>query len=73
MGHPIELTATDGHRFQAWRSDPPGKPRAGLVIVQEIFGVNDHMRKVTDGFGFDGYLALCPALFDRVTPGIELG
>ena len=73
MGHPIELTATDGHRFQAWRADPPGKPRAGLVIVQEIFGLNDHMRKVTDGFGYDGYLALCPALFDRVAPGIELG
>jgi len=73
MGHPIELTASDGHSFQAWRADPPGKPKAGIVVVQEIFGLNDHMRKTTEGFGYDGYLAMCPALFDRVSPGIELG
>ncbi|MBC8790579.1 MAG: carboxymethylenebutenolidase [Tagaea sp. CACIAM 22H2] len=73
MGHPIELQAADGHRFQAWRSDPPGKPKAGLVILQEIFGLNEHIRKTTDSYGYDGYLAIAPALFDRVTPGIELG
>ena len=73
MGHPIELTASDGHTFQAWRADPPGKPKAGIVVVQEIFGLNDHMRKVTEGFGYDGYLAIAPAIFDRVKPGIELG
>ncbi len=73
MGHPIELQAADGHKFQAWRSDPPGKPKAGLVILQEIFGLNEHIRKTTDSYGYDGYLAIAPALFDRVTPGIELG
>jgi len=73
MGHPIELTAVDGHTFQAWRADPPGKPKAGLVVLQEIFGVNEHMRKTTEAFGYDGYLAICPALFDRVERGVELG
>lgn len=73
MGHPIELQAVDGHRFQAWRADPPGKPKAGLVIVQEIFGLNEHVRKTADSYGYDGYLTLAPALFDRIKPGIELG
>lgn len=73
MGHPVELQAIDGHRFQAWRADPPGKPKAGLVIVQEIFGLNEHVRKVADSYGYDGYLTLAPGLFDRIKPGIELG
>ena len=73
MGHPIELTASDGHTFQAWRADPPGKPKAGIVVVQEIFGLNEHIRKMAEGFGYDGYLAMAPALFDRIKPGIELG
>jgi carboxymethylenebutenolidase len=69
----IELTASDGHRLAAYRADPKGTPRGGIVVVQEIFGVNGHMRRVTDGFAADGYLAICPALFDRVERGVQLG
>ena len=73
MSKSIELTAADGHRFAAYRADPPGKPRGALVVIQEIFGVNHHMRGVTDGFAAQGYLTICPALFDRSKRGIELG
>lgn len=73
MGQTIALTAKDGHKFQAYRADPTGKPRGALVVLQEIFGVNHHIRNVTDGFAAQGYVAVAPALFDRVKPGIELG
>lgn len=73
MGHWIELAAADGKRIGAWRADPPGKPRGGLVVVQEIFGVNSHIRAVCDGYAAEGYLAIAPALFDRIRPGIDLG
>ena len=73
MGTTLELTAADGHRFAAYRADPPGKPRGGIVVVQEIFGVNSHIRGVADGFAADGYLAIAPALFDRVERGIDIG
>lgn len=73
MGEFVTLTASGGHELAAWRSEPEGTPRAGLVVVQEIFGVNSHIRAVADGFAADGYLVLAPALFDRVEPGIELG
>lgn len=73
MGKTIELTAADGHKFAAYRADPEGKPRGALVVVQEIFGVNGHMRRVTDGFAAQGYLAISPALFDRTKRGVELG
>jgi len=73
MGHFIELTAADGHRFQAWVAQPTGTPRGALVVVQEIFGVNSHIRAVTDGYAADGYLAIAPALFDRVQRGFETG
>jgi carboxymethylenebutenolidase len=69
----LELQASDGHRLQAYRAAPTGKPRAGLVVLQEIFGVNGHIRHVADRFAAQGYLAIAPALFDRVRPGIELG
>lgn len=69
----ISLKADDGHDLAAYRAEPAAAPRGGLVVIQEIFGVNDHIRKVTDGFAADGYVALAPALFDRVRPGIELG
>ena len=51
---------------------PPGEPIAGLVVVQEIFGVNAHIRSVADGYARDGFLAVAPALFDRIQPGVEL-
>ena len=66
MPDTITLTAEDGHRFSAYRATPAGKPRGALVVVQEIFGVNSHMKRVTDGFAADGYLAIAPAIFDRV-------
>ena len=73
MGKTLSLTASDGHKLGAYRADPPGKPRGGLVVIQEIFGVNSHIRELCDGFAKDGYAALAPALFDRIRPGIELG
>jgi carboxymethylenebutenolidase len=69
----IELIASDGHKFAAYRADPAGKPRGGLVVIQEIFGVNSHIKAVTDGYAADGYLAIAPALFDRVQRGFDVG
>ena len=73
MADTIKLTASDGHSFDAYVAQPAGKPRGGLVVIQEIFGVNQHMRKVADGFAADGYLCVTPALFDRAKRGVELG
>src|SRR6185436_16667581 len=73
MGENLTLTAEDGHKFAAYRANPSGTPRGGIVVVQEIFGVNQHIRKVADGFAADGYVAIAPALFDRVERGFETG
>ncbi|HEX7053551.1 MAG TPA: dienelactone hydrolase family protein [Burkholderiales bacterium] len=73
MGKMIELTAADGHKLSAYRADPPAKPRGAVVVIQEIFGVNSHIQSVADGFAADGYLAIAPALFDRVQRGVDLG
>ncbi len=73
MAETIKLTAADGHEFAAYLAQPEGRPKGGLVVIQEIFGVNGHMRRVADGFAADGYLAIAPALYDRDRPGIELG
>lgn len=73
MGKLIELKAADGHTFGAYRADPAGKPRGGLIVIQEIFGVNKHMREVVDEFARDGYAAIAPALFDREKRGYESG
>ena len=67
----LSLTADDGHKFHAFAAGDDNAPRA-LVVLQEIFGVNDHIRKVAERFAGYGYRVLAPALFDRVTPGIEL-
>jgi carboxymethylenebutenolidase len=72
MGEFTTIMARDGHEFQAWLAAPAGRPRGALVVVQEIFGVNGHIRAVTDGFAAAGYTAIAPALFDRVRRGIEL-
>jgi carboxymethylenebutenolidase len=72
MGEMITLTASDGHTLQAYRAGPAGAGRS-LVVVQEIFGVNGHMRHVCDAFAAAGYAVVAPALFDRVAPGTELG
>jgi carboxymethylenebutenolidase len=69
----LELTAADGHQLSAHRAVPDGAPRGGVVVVQEIFGVNGHIRSVADGYAADGYLAVAPALFDRAQRGFETG
>jgi carboxymethylenebutenolidase len=73
MGELTTIMARDGHEFQAWLVAAPARPRGALVVIQEIFGVNAHIRSVTDGFAAAGYTAIAPALFDRVRRGIELG
>src|ERR671914_264757 len=73
MGKMIELTAADGHRLAAYRADPAGKPRGAIVVIQEIFGVNSHVRSVADGFAAEGYVAIAPAMFDRVQRNFDVG
>ena len=73
MGETLTLTAEDGHKLSAYKATPSGTPRGAIVVVQEIFGVNQHIRKLADGFAADGYIALAPALFDRVERGYETG
>jgi carboxymethylenebutenolidase len=72
MPETIELTAADGHRLAAYRTGP-AVARKALVVVQEIFGVNSHMRRVSDRFAAQGFAVIAPALFDRVQRGVELG
>ena len=72
MSQTIKLTAADGIAIDAYRADPAGTPKGGLVVLQEIFGVNPHIRRVADGFAAQGYRVIAPALFDRVKPGVEL-
>lgn len=69
----IELTASDGAQLSAYRADPAGKPRGAIVVAQEIFGVNSHIRSVCDGYAADGYLVIAPALFDRYQKGVDIG
>src|SRR6186713_2426247 len=73
MGQFTNLTAADGFVVPAYVAQPEGKPRGGVVVVQEIFGVNSHIRAVTDRFAAQGYVAVAPATFERVKPGVELG
>ena len=73
MGEFTTLMARDGHQFQAYLAAPPGTARGGVVVIQEIFGVNPHIRAVTDGFAAAGYTAIAPCMFDRIRRGIELG
>lgn len=73
MGQFVNLTASDGFQLSAYKAEPAGKPRGGLVVIQEIFGVNQHIRAVADGFARDGYLVVAPALFDRAERNVELG
>lgn len=72
MGETITLAAADGHSFSAYRAGPADATKA-LVVVQEIFGVNHHMRNMADRFAAHGYLTITPALFDRAERGVELG
>ena len=73
MGQNVTLTSANGFELDAYRADPEGTPKGAVVIIQEIFGVNSHIREVCDGYAADGYVAIAPALFDRVGMGMELG
>ncbi len=73
MDNFIDLKAADGFSFPAYVAQPQGKPRGAIVVLQEIFGVNSHIRQVADGYAAAGYLAVAPATFHRVKAGVDLG
>lgn len=73
MGKYVSLTTSDQHRLGAYRADPQGKPKGGIVVAQEIFGVNSHIRNVCDRLAAEGYVATAPALFDRFVRDFESG
>ncbi|HTK97780.1 MAG TPA: dienelactone hydrolase family protein [Pseudomonadales bacterium] len=73
MGQTKQLRAIDGFAFGAYEATPSSKPRGGIVVIQEIFGVNSHIRNVADGYAAAGYAAIAPQIFDRVERNVELG
>ncbi len=73
MGQFIAITAADDRSCPAYLAEPAGQPRGAVVVLQEIFGVNSHIRTVADGYAAAGYLAIAPATFDRVKSGVEFG
>ena len=73
MGQFTNLTAADGFTFPSYVAQPTGQPKGGLVVLQEIFGVNAHIRAVADGYAADGYFVVAPSTFHRVKTGVELG
>ena len=73
MGKFITLKSTDGFSLPAYVAEPTGKAKGAIVVVQEIFGVNSHIQEVTKRFAAQGYLAIAPAAFERVRPGVDLG
>ena len=73
MGRHLSLTASDNHQLGAYRADPKGTPKGGIVVAQEIFGVNHHIRNLCDRFAAEGYAAIAPALFDRFVRDFETG
>ncbi|HEX3847195.1 MAG TPA: dienelactone hydrolase family protein [Steroidobacteraceae bacterium] len=72
MGTTTELTASDGQRLSAYLSEPAGRPKGGMVIIQEIFGITRHIRAVVDQYAAAGFLSIAPALFDRVERNVEV-
>ncbi len=73
MGHFVQLRAADGFESQAYVAQPKTEPRGAIVVLQEIFGVNSHIRSIADGFAFVGFLAIAPATFSRVKKDVDLG
>ena len=73
MGEMVTLTAADGHSLSAWRADPAGTPKGAVIVGMEIFGITDHVKRLTDSYAAKGYTAIAPALFDRLEPGSVLG
>lgn len=72
MGAIVHLSAADDHRLAAYRADPVGTPKAGVVLLHEIYGVNTHIRGLADALADEGYAVRVPALFDRAEKGVEL-
>ena len=70
MGAWIDITAADGHTLSAWQAAPSGPPKGGLVIAQEMYGVNSYLCGVVDDYAARGYLAIAPRLYDRLEPGL---
>ncbi|MCZ6847835.1 MAG: dienelactone hydrolase family protein, partial [Alphaproteobacteria bacterium] len=70
MGTWIDITAADGHRLGAWQAEPDDAIKGGLVIAQEMYGVNDYLRGVVEHYAAKGYLAIAPRLYDRLEPGL---
>jgi len=73
MGEAAQITADDGFTLGAYQAAPAGAPKGAVVVIQEIFGVNSHIREVVDGYAEAGYFAIAPQIFDRVERDIELG
>ena len=73
MGQDIKLTASDGFQLGGYRADPTGTPRAAVVVIQEIFGVNHHIRAVCDRLAGAGYVAIAPSIFDPIEPNFQCG
>ena len=73
MGQTITLTASDGFRLGGYRAEPATKAKAAIVVIQEIFGVNSHSRNICDRFAAEGYVAVAPAIFDRIEPDFQSG
>ncbi|MFB9264731.1 dienelactone hydrolase family protein [Bradyrhizobium erythrophlei] len=73
MGQDIRLTASDGFQLGAYRADPAGTPKGAIVVIQEIFGVNHHIRSVCDRLANEGYVAVAPSIFDRSEPNFQSG
>jgi carboxymethylenebutenolidase len=72
MSEHVKLTAVDGHELDAYVARPAGEPIGAIVLIQEIFGINAHIRSVADGYATDGFVVVAPALFDRFERGLEL-
>jgi carboxymethylenebutenolidase len=73
LGKHFSLTTSDNHTLAAYRADPIGKPKGAMVVGQEIFGINSHIRNVCDRLAAEGYVAVAPALFDRFVRDFESG
>ena len=72
MSHYINIPTAGMHCISAYRASPAGTPLGGIVVMQEIFGVNAHIRRVVDSYAEAGYVAIAPAIFDYVESGVEL-
>ena len=73
MGHDITLTASDGFKLGGYRAEPQGAPKGAIVVIQEIFGVNHHIRSECDRLAAAGYVAIAPSIFDRTQPNFQSG